>query len=109
MDVVDMHAGLAKERGNFQERATIPLLRRRVHDDAAGAVVELDAEIAAKADIGRGRYQGELMVRKVAGQEGGNPIDTAGGYPACRFSLSYGVRMQQFTIGHANHRANGMQ
>lgn len=51
-------AGLVHQALNLGKRRAIFLVGRRVHDDQAAAIAAIQAQIAAKAGIGRSRAQG---------------------------------------------------
>ena len=94
-DVWHVQAGSCHQRLHLHKGAAVFLVGRRIHHDAAGAGRAVDAQVAAKAGVGRGRAQagGQQLValhqrrkplfeRGLPGRIG--PADGAGGGGRCR-------------------------
>ena len=68
----DVQAGLLHQALHLHERGAVFLVGRRVHHDVAG-LEAIDAQVAAKAGVGRGQAQG-LGPQAVGGRQGREPL-----------------------------------
>ncbi len=104
-DLRHAQAGRLQQRLHLHERAAVFLVGRRVHDDAAGAINSVQAQVAAKARVRGRRAQGLGPQLERGGQRGQPGVE---GCLAGRVGPMHGARMHGARMHGARvHGARG--